>query len=105
METLAKRILIGPEMFGHSLADNDHFFSAGAVSIGEFSAAQQWNVQRPEIIGSDVVELGQRAAITGSFILPFGEHRALKPAAQREIGGYRRVFDSRRILGAIDHRT
>ena len=48
-EMFAKRVLVGPELFGHGFVDDGDRRSLFAVGIGEFAATQDWHLQSVEV--------------------------------------------------------
>ena len=102
MEAFADGLLIGPELFGHGFINDGDRRGVFAVGIGEEAATKQRNAQSIEISRGDVVQLRQRSAVAGGFVLAFRKNGSRKAAAQGEVGGNGRGLHAGRGIGAFD---
>src|SRR5208283_3784489 len=56
-QAMPHRVLVWPETTGHSLADQDHFGSVGAVAGGKLAAVENPRPDRRKVIRADRIEL------------------------------------------------
>ena len=85
MKPLADGFLVRPEVFGHRLVDDHDRSRRLPVGIAEHPPLQQRNAKRIEKSRSDIVELCQRPAIPGCFILSLGKNCSCKTTAERKV--------------------
>src|SRR6202022_5016284 len=95
-------VFIGPEMLGHGFISDDHGLCACAVGVTEFAAGDERYAQSLKKRWSYIINLRQRPAVSGSFILALRENGARKCRDQRRSIGDGRGFDAGRGFGALD---
>ncbi len=103
-QLLADGIVMGPELFGHRLADEHRCRATGGIGVVEVAPAHQRNMHRVQIAGADEPHVDFRLVGHRHHRLAFDLHRLMRAAAgQRQSVDHPGGLDAGQRPNALEH--